>query len=105
MDASTANQVMCEDCGDHVTEWARTDDGYDVCECCWNHRGQQEQDRPEADVGAQQDDFAAEEDDWDDWEGEEEVIVGSAAWWASGIQDSKDAGAYGLLMSAGGDAW
>lgn len=94
-------RVVCEDCGEQVTEWARTDDGYDVCECCWDHRARQGGD--EADAGEQQDDFAAEEA-WEDDEGEEVVIVGSATWWASGIQDSKDAGAYGLL-TRGGDEW
>ncbi len=84
----------CEDCGDEVTEWAETHDGYLVCEHCWNYRLTVEE--TQVDVGEQDDDFAAEED-----EEEDEAIVGSDQWWADAIEETKDTGAYALLMSSG----
>ena len=91
-------RVICEDCGDEVEDWDVTDDGYCVCEQCWNARAREVR---EVDVGEQDDDFAAEEDEEDE---EDEAYIGSTEWWADGIADLQDSGAYALLMSSG-DHW
>jgi hypothetical protein len=50
-------------------------------------------------VEAQHDDFEAEAEE--EWADDEPEIVGSAAWWAGGMQDARDNGAYGLLVPGG----
>lgn len=76
MAESAAQTVMCDDCGDHVVAWDWTEDGYVVCESCWNHRVQEADARAEVDVGEQEEDFAAEED-------EEESVGNEEAWWVA----------------------
>ena len=86
----------CEDCGDAAAELAQTADGYTVCECCWHFRGQAAE-VAEADVGEQDDDFALYDYEFE----EEEEVVGSTEWWSNAIEETKDTGAYSLLMSSG----
>lgn len=94
-------RVTCEDCGDQVEEWDVTDDGYCVCEHCWNARAREVR---EVDAGEQENDFAAEESEDSEDEYEDEAYIGTAAWWADGVRDTVDSGAYALLMSSG-DHW
>lgn len=98
---ATTQEMTCEDCGEHVDALGEVVDRgvtYHVCESCWEHY-QQTEERAEVDVGEQDDDFGAE--DWVEDEEDEEAYVGSTAWWADGIADTVDTGAYALLMSSG----
>jgi len=88
---------MCDDCGCDHGVYPVTQRGvrYLICDSCYEYAAMAEE------AEEQEDDFEAEEEaEWDD-EPEPE-IVGSAMWWASGEQDARDNGAYGLLTSAGG---